>query len=212
MFCENCGNKLADGDMFCQNCGSQLKMEPVADTQGGAEPSVTYPSEKKSGGVGFIGSIITSALMIIFIIFQKQFTVVDSTLKKLEKFGRVVIDKDVEYSFSLFDILFKRGDAGSMLGVDDVAVVFNFFAILLIVCIVFYAIQILKCVTKKKSSAFTIAATIMYIIVTLVMLLLISVVNDEFGAKVYSLSVLSWLGLIVSIASIVFARKYKKEL
>ena len=68
MYCNKCGNKLADGTVFCEKCGTEAKVIPREDSVNTSQPQKvqTYTMINKYNGEPFLGFIKASGTLSVY--------------------------------------------------------------------------------------------------------------------------------------------------
>jgi len=196
MFCENCGSKLADGDMFCQNCGAKtgnVSAENVQDRY--VASSTGHSPAGKVKGIGYWGAIITAALMMFLIIVPSQVVREEFLFQSEQSFSMLKI-------FEFWDYLGTEADEAMFLYLF----VFPMFLVLLL-----YGLYIYGVVKGKKKAKKTVFASVIYVLIALIWVAVVMGTNEDNVKDIYSISPALKLGMITAILNIIFAVKLKKE-
>ena len=120
MFCPNCGTQLPDNADFCPNCGNRIK-KPGIKLPGGISGSNTaiFQNKKIIAGAAAVVVIILAVIVLKSCSSDRAGATSDSRSggmksceQVLDKYGKTIIDKDVEGYIGCFPSEMRSGLEG----------------------------------------------------------------------------------------------------
>ncbi len=205
MFCNKCGNSLADKARFCDKCGNPVEIQNSPSAFSRVKTKATL-----NVGVGFFGSVLTSLMLIFMLLLQKWI--------KIPALSYFVSEENSSLSlFQIFDAFEELGgisdDAKGVIYLCVVGVI-----IVVLSCVIAYAVHIYQSVVNKEKIRTSITASCVYIVTAIVVVLGVFIINyalkeESYGFLEHALSVSNtvYFSMFIALVNIICSAIYMNE-